>query len=152
LGLALTAAAAGVWGGSPFRPGLSRRAALELLGVAGLMALAFGLRFFGLREIPLDVHGDEAAVGIEARQILSGAVTNLFGLGWAGLPELSFIPSAITLRLVSNDLFGLRLASVIQGTLSVGLLYGVAKRLFSKRVAFLSAFVLAVSQMAIQYS
>jgi 4-amino-4-deoxy-L-arabinose transferase-like glycosyltransferase len=151
LALALVAAGASVYGGPPFRLRRSRRETLELVGIVAIMGLAFWLRFFSLRDIPLDVHGDEGAVGIEARSILSGDVTNLFGLGWASMPELAFAASAVSLDVFGNDLFGLRLASVIQGTLSVGLLYGIAKRLFPVRVAVLAAFIFTVSQMAIHY-
>src|SRR5262249_49347318 len=84
-------------------------------------------------------------------RLLSGETANAFGLGWASLPELSFVASALSLRLFGDGLFGLRMASVIQGSLAVGLLYGVVKRLFSIQAAALAALVLAVSQMAVHY-
>jgi 4-amino-4-deoxy-L-arabinose transferase-like glycosyltransferase len=116
------------------------------------MAVALAYRLPDLAQIPADVHGDEASVGLAAREILQGHAPNLFGLGWAALPQLSFVASAITMRLFGDDLTGLRLASVIQGCLSVGLLYGIARRLFSLQVAILAALLLATAQMAVHYS
>ncbi|HLZ07556.1 MAG TPA: glycosyltransferase family 39 protein, partial [Chloroflexota bacterium] len=136
----------------PWRLPRRRREIVELAFVIFLVALAVASRFPHLSEIPADVHGDEGAVGLEARRILTGTVVNLFGLGWAGLPELSFAPSALTMRLFGDNLFGLRLASVIEGTASVVLIYGVAKRLFTTRVAVIAALILATSQMAVHYS
>jgi 4-amino-4-deoxy-L-arabinose transferase-like glycosyltransferase len=138
--------------GSPWHVPRSRGVVLQLLGVLAIIALAAAVRLPSLGAIPADVHGDEAAVGLAARQLLHGTATNFFALGWAGLPQLSFAASALMMRLFGDDLTGLRLASVIQGCLSVGLLYGVARRLFSTRVAVLAALVLATSQMAIHYS
>ncbi len=138
--------------GSPWHFPHSRAVALEILGVLAIMALALAFRLPSLGGIPADVHGDEAAVGLAARELIHGPATNFFVLGWAGLPQLSFTISALMMRLFGDDLTGLRLASVIQGCLSVALLYGVARRLFSTRVAALAALVLATSQMAIHYS
>ncbi|HVC32441.1 MAG TPA: glycosyltransferase family 39 protein, partial [Chloroflexota bacterium] len=141
-----------LWTTFPWRFRRSRPELLELLGVLAIMGLALAFRLPDLTGIPADVHGDEGAVGIAAREILTGQATNVFWLGWASLPELSFVASSLSMRVFGDDLFGLRMASVIQGCLSVGLLYAVAKRLFSVRVAALSAIVLAVSQMAVHFS
>ena len=124
------------------RPGRDR---LEFLFVVAIVLLAFGLRFFALTDIPADVFGDEASVGNAARRILSGADSNLFGLGLSNPPELSFAWSAVSLQLFGDNLFGLRMASVIEGTLSVPLLYGVTKHLFSTRIAAMAALFLATS-------
>ncbi len=142
----------GLFTSFPWRLPRSRRSALELAGVIALIGVAFAFRFWNLVEIPLDVHGDEGAVGIAAREIINGDVKNIFGLGWTSQPQLSFATAALSLKAFGNDLFGLRMASVIPGCLSVGLLYGVAKRLFSARVATLAAILLASAQMANHYS
>lgn len=150
--LVMIALGSGLWAGFPWGFPRARAQVLEAAGILAIMAVAFAYRFPNLAGIPVDVHGDEAAVGLAARQILQGNATDLFGLGWASLPELSFVGSALSMRVFGDDLFGLRMASVIQGTLAVGLLYGVVKRLFSWRIGALAALVLAASQMAVHYS
>jgi 4-amino-4-deoxy-L-arabinose transferase-like glycosyltransferase len=141
-----------VGAGWPWHLPRSWSATLEVLGVLAILAVALAFRLPSLGSIPADVHGDEASVGLAARQLLNGPPTNIFSPGWGLLPQLSFAASALTMRLFGDDLTGLRLASVIQGSLAVGLLYGVARRLFSVRVAVLAALVLASSQMAVHFS
>jgi len=136
----------------PWKLPRDRASHRELIGVFAIVALAFVVRVWSLTAIPADVHGDEAAVGLAARQIIGGNVPDIFGLGWASLPQLSFAATALALQGFGNDLFGLRMASVIQGSVSVALLYGVITRLFSIRIAALSAVFLATAQMAIHYS
>ncbi|MDE3077029.1 MAG: glycosyltransferase family 39 protein, partial [Chloroflexota bacterium] len=138
--------------GPPWRVKASGLVWPEILLLGAILAVGILLRSWNLASIPADVHGDEAAIGLAARQILHGGVANVFGTGWASLPQLSFSPYALSLRLFGDDLFGLRVASVVQGSLSIALLYGVGRRLFSARVAAIAAFLLAVSQMAIHYS
>ncbi len=150
--MALVMLGIGLWTSFPWRIPSNRHALSEAFGVAALVALALALRISDLAGIPIDVHGDEAAVGIAARKIVDGQVPNVFGLGWASQPQLSFALEAFTLRAFGNDLVGLRMGSVLPGCLSVALLYGVVNRLFSKRVAALSAFFLATGQLAIHYS
>jgi 4-amino-4-deoxy-L-arabinose transferase-like glycosyltransferase len=153
LGLLLCAAAMVVGGRRPFRLRSSvteRR--VEIAAVVALLALAVALRFPNLETIPPEVHGDEAACALEGRSIVRGEVPNLFSVGWYHIPYLSFAISAASMRVFGDDLWGFRMASVIQGTLSVWLLYILGKRLFSRRVGFLAAALLAVSHWHIHFS
>jgi dolichyl-phosphate-mannose-protein mannosyltransferase len=136
---------------APSRPSVGRRFWIEAGILAAILALSFGLRLVDLAQIPARVHGDEAAVGLWARRLLYGEIPSLFGVGWYNLPILSFAPSALAMRLFGDDLFGLRVASVAQGVLSVLFLYLLARRLFSVRVAAIAAFLFAVSQFAVHY-
>jgi hypothetical protein len=56
------------------------------------------------------------------------------------------------MALAGDNLFGLRLASVLQGVASVLLLYLLGRRLFGQRAAALAAFLLAVSQWHVHFS
>jgi 4-amino-4-deoxy-L-arabinose transferase-like glycosyltransferase len=116
------------------------------------MGLAVALRLPALGTIPPEVHGDEASIGLDARALLADGFHHVFGLGFAGLPELGYAPVALSLRLFGNGLWALRLPSVIEGVASVALLYLVTRRLFGTRPAVLAAFVLAVQQAHIHFS
>jgi 4-amino-4-deoxy-L-arabinose transferase-like glycosyltransferase len=120
-----------------------------LLGIVGL---ALALRLPNLSTIPPDVHGDEAATGLDARALLHGNWGDLFRLGWAGIPQLSYAFDAVSMSLFGDDLYGLRIASVFEGVLSVILLYFVARRLFGTRPALIAAFLLAAAQWHIHLS
>ena len=144
--------ATGFWTSFPLSIRRTIQSRLELAGVVAIVVVAFLFRFIDLTKFPIVVHGDDGAVGVEARLILSGKITNIFGLGWHGFPELGFLPTALSLRVFGDNLFGLRMTSVVEGTLAVAIWYVVAKRLFSVRIAALSALILAMGQVAIGLS
>jgi 4-amino-4-deoxy-L-arabinose transferase-like glycosyltransferase len=145
---ALTAAGpAPAAGGRPAPPRLP-----EALLVAALLGLALALRLPSLDTIPREVHGDEAAIGLEARRLLAGEAPTIFAVGWYDVPMISFAIPAIVMAAAGQDLFGLRLASVLQGVGSILLLYLLARRLFGRRTAALAAFLLTVSQWHLHFS
>ncbi len=133
-------------------PRPNRSQLIEMAVVLSILVLAVALRLPELAQIPPEVHGDEAECGLEARRVLHGQVPSIFNFGWYGVPYMSFGISAAFMRLFGDDLYGLRTASVFQGTLSVLLAYLVVKRLFTVRVAALAAFLLAVSPWHIHFS
>jgi 4-amino-4-deoxy-L-arabinose transferase-like glycosyltransferase len=128
------------------------RAVVEMLVVLLVTALGFVLRFFDLETIPPFVHGDEAYFGLGAIRVLQGQISNLFGTGFQDIPILSFVPQAAVMRWFGSDLFGLRLSSVITGTLTIPLLYLLARLVVSRPVALFVAFLLAVSSWDIHFS
>ena len=89
------------------------------------------------------MHGDEAAVGNDARLLFTFDQPNLFGLGWYQIDEISFAISAAFMHVFGDNLFGLRLASAVQGTLSITFTYLLVQRLFSMRAAVVAACLLA---------
>ena len=128
------------------------RTVIEILAVLLVTALGFGLRFFDLQTIPPFVHGDEAYFGLDAIRVLQGQISNLFGTGFQDIPILSVVPQAIVMRWFGSDLFGLRLSSVITGTLTIPLLYLLARLMVSRPVALFVALLLAVSSWDIHFS
>ena len=127
-------------------------AVVEILVVLLVTALGFVLRFFDLETIPPFVHGDEAYFGLDAIRVLQGQTGNLFGTGFQDIPILSFVPQAVVMRWFGSDLFGLRFSSVITGTLTIPLLYLLARLVVSRPVALFVAFLLAVSSWDIHFS
>ena len=150
--LLLTAVGTGLAFGFPLHLPRSRSIWFELGAVLACLAVGFALRYVNLAQVPHQVHGDEAGVGLAARALLANNWSSLFGLGWYNQPEISFAAYALALKYLANNLYGLRLASVIQGSLAIPLLYGAARRLFNRRVAFLATAFLACAQMAVHYS
>lgn len=150
--LLLTAVGVGLASGAPIPWPRTRAGWVEAGTVAGLLLVGFVFRYVYLSTVPLEVHGDEAAVGLAGRSLLATGWKDVFGLGWYSQPQISFAAYALALKYVANDLYGIRVASVVQGTLAIGFLYGVARHLFTRRVALLAASFLACAQMAIHYS
>src|SRR5579859_3664813 len=117
-----------------------------------VLEAALLLRMPNLTTQPYIVHGDEAACGLEAYRWLNGGVPSLISVGWYGLPVLGYGIPALVMRVVGADLFGLRLSSVIIGVLSIALLYGLAREFVGRRVAFVAAGLMTVSNVHIQFS
>jgi 4-amino-4-deoxy-L-arabinose transferase-like glycosyltransferase len=136
-------------------PGVQERPrwqAAELGALLAVLGVAIWLRVPDLATVPPNVHGDEASIGLDARAILTGQMPAVFATGWYDVPALSFAIHAATMRLFGDNLFGLRLASAIEGVLSVLLLYLLARRLWGPRTALLAAAFLAVAAWHIHFS
>ena len=123
------------------------------LALVAILTGAAWLRFYLLADIPQDLHGDMASMGLQARAILAGAAPGIFHQGWADIPMLGFYPSVIGLKLISNSVFGLNFMPAVEGTLTILGLYLLAWRLFdSHRLAALAAAALAVNIPHIHFS
>ena len=146
--------AALVSGGLRWKVGMPRAttAWVELGAMTAILAVAVWLRYPDLAAIPPNLHGDEVSIGLDARRVLSGEMPAVFALGWYEVPALSFTLHAATMALFGNNLFGLRLASVIEGVLSIVLLFLLTKRLWGPRPALLAAAIMTVAAWHIQFS
>ena len=121
-----------------------------LLAVVGL---AIWLRLPDLATVPPNVHGDEADVGLLARDILAGRMQVLFATAPAAeATAVTFALHAATMRVFGDNLFGLRMASAIEGVVSIVLLYLFARRVWGPRPALLAASFMAVAAWHIHFS
>ncbi len=125
---------------------------LELAAVIGLTAGAFIVRFVRLADVPYPISGDEASVGVEGLKILAGSSTDMFRTGWSLQPNLSFLGPAVSMSQFGETLVGLRLFPVLAGTLTVPVLYFLARSMFSRTVAFLAATLLATMAFHLHFS
>lgn len=119
-----------------------------------LVLLAAWYRVDSLEALPADVHNDEGAHGLQALAIINGMWPpgEAFGFGWSNLPTLSFLPHVVTMLVAGDGLWGLRLASAIQGVLCVGLMAQVGRALFGWQVGLVAAGFLAASHWHIHFS
>jgi 4-amino-4-deoxy-L-arabinose transferase-like glycosyltransferase len=124
----------------------------DFLLLAALVLGALVLRLPNLMTLPYVVHGDEASNGEQALRWLSGDVPSLLSVGWYGLPMAGYGLPALVMRVAGADLYGLRLSSVLIGVLSILLLYAFAREVTGRRVAFVAAGLMAVSNAHIQWS
>ena len=125
----------------------------KLLILAVILSAAFWLRANRLETIPYDFHGDMASYGIQAREIILGNQPHLFQEGWANIPMIGYLPTAASMALFGNNLFGLNMTAVIAGLLSLLALYLFLWRLFdSHRLALLSVAVAAINIPLIHFS
>lgn len=123
----------------------------ELIGVGVITLLAFGLRFYQLGNIPRVIDGDEGRVGQIALTTDRNPLANPFTLveNFGGL-YLQAIGLAV--RTFGQTPFGLRLMPALGGTLAIPAIYGLGRYLFGSRVAWVAAFLLAISHTHIHFS
>jgi 4-amino-4-deoxy-L-arabinose transferase-like glycosyltransferase len=124
----------------------------ELLVVVGCTVLALLLRLVRLGTVPYVLSGDEASMGIEAVNVLEGRLTNPFATGWLSHPTLYFFMLAGSIRLLGQNIWGLRFLSPFVGTAAVPVLYLLARRLFTRRVALAAMVLLTFSHLSIHFS
>ena len=123
-----------------------------------LMLLTLGLAF-GLRVYQLDGHSmwsDEGLSLYRAQQNLPTLLSNIIRVGDVDTrdtsPPLYFLALAGFRALAGESAWTLRFFSALWGTLSVGLIFVVGRRLFSTTVGLVAAFLLAVSPFHVFYS
>lgn len=128
------------------------------LVVALIVALAFGLRFYRVTEVPPSLNWDEVSIAYNAYSILKTGKDewgipfplHFKAYGEYKLPAQVYfsIPGVYLLGL--NEL-GVRITPVVYGTLTVLLLYFLGRKLFKSDLAgLISAFLMAISPWHIQ--
>jgi 4-amino-4-deoxy-L-arabinose transferase-like glycosyltransferase len=123
------------------------------IGILALVLLGtFLLRTLDLPDHPYPWSGDEASIGIEARRILDGEVTNFFDTGWSSQPNWSFVPTAVTQALFGYGIFAVRLASAIAGMLAVLFVVLAGREMFNPAVGLMAGAFLATMPYHLHFS
>lgn len=126
----------------------------------GILLVASVLRLWNLQNIPPHLRNDEAALGYNVYSILNTGndehgeflpiILQSFGDWKMGLYAYLTIPFIAILGL--NEL-AIRLPSAFAGILAVLLIYNISLELFQKkRIAYISAFLLAISPLFMPFS
>ena len=131
---------------------VSREVWLEVASVVGLTVLAFLLRGTALGSVPYTLGGDEAWHGLLARQVVNGELRNPFVMGTMSMPTLFYWPLSWSLRLMGDNMVGVRLLAALAGTATVPILYLLARSLWGRRMGLVSATFLTTYDYHIHYS
>jgi 4-amino-4-deoxy-L-arabinose transferase-like glycosyltransferase len=124
----------------------------EWLAVGALTAVAFGLRFWNLEEIPSHVDNDVALMGVHALRLIEQG-----DFRWIGASTSEHLLAydqflAWSMRLFGTDHAGLVMQSVLLGTLTVPLVYALGRSMFGARVGLIAAALLAVGYTHVHFS
>ena len=125
---------------------------LEAGLVLGMLLLAFLLRTVDISSHPYPWSGDEASIGIEARRILQGGITNFFETGWSSQPNWSFIPTAITESIFGDNILAVRMASAVAGTMAVLFVYLFGREMFNPWIGLMAGTFLATMPYHLHFS
>ena len=126
--------------------------------IAGIILLAFFLRFYKIASIPPSLNWDEVSIGYNSYSILETGRDEwgkAFPLHFRAFGEYK-LPMQIYLSIPGIWIFGLneigvRITPVIYGTLTVLLTYFLSLQIFKNRkVSLISALLLAISPWHIQ--
>ena len=117
----------------------------EIAILLGIVALGFLLMGYRVAAIPPGFHGDEGESGMQSLSLLHGEVGSLISVGWYHLPMLGFAWHAVSMKIFGETVFGLRMSSVLVGTLALPPTYLLTRLLFTRKTALLATFLLAVS-------
>ena len=123
----------------------------EGLVIAGLGALALLLRLVALGHVPPGVRFDELVNVKMADHIYAGEWPIYFQEAWGHEPLYHYV-HATGMWLLGKTVLGVRITSVLFGTLGVLTAYLAMRRLFGRGVAALAAFLLATSFWSLLYS
>ncbi len=112
-----------------------------------IIILLFGavLRFFAARNISL--LGDEAIHGPHIIGFLHSGLISTFAHS-----PLWFYLGDIAIKFLGISVFSLRFLSFFYGTLSILLVYLIAKKIFNAKTGLISAFLLSISFFTIRYT
>jgi len=124
----------------------------ELFVIATIIVLSFFIRFLDLEAHPYSFDNDEGEMGLSGVCILRGECTNWFVIGWAAQPRIAFIPDAISIAIFGNTALAVRLVSVIIGTISTLAVYLFAREVFTRKIAWISAVMLATLPVHVHFS
>lgn len=141
----------GLW--SWRRDGARRRPAPRTLATAALLVLlAGGLFGWHVSTVPLEVHGDEGEIGMDAVQLTTQKPFNLFTVGWYWLPRFHVVRQAAGMKLFGVNLLGLRCTSVVMGTAAVLLVFAVGYQFWEFEVGLLAGLALVSARFFIHLS
>lgn len=124
----------------------------EWLVVLSLTLLALLLRAAGLEKLPTTLSGDEASSGLEAVRFARGEANNLLGLGWFSFPSFYFALQSSGLWLMGQSAAAIRLISAVGGSLTVFVVYWLARSLYGRAAALFAALYLLASHYHIHFS
>ena len=123
----------------------------EILLAGGMTLLAFLVRFYRLGDIPRVINGDEGLIGLAAQSTSQGQMANPFAL-FENFGGLYLLAINTLFSLLGTSIFSLRLLPAAGGVLAIPAVYLLSREIAGKRVALISAALLAFSHAHIHFS
>jgi hypothetical protein len=132
-------------------PGWWRQYWLEVLVVGVLTASALLVRVTALGALPDVVSGDEGRIGLLGMSAAKGELPNMFAMSY-GHSTLYLLVIGLSMKLLGAGPAGLRITSALAGSLTVPVLYLLARHMFGVRVGLIAAALLAMSHAHLHFS
>ncbi len=123
----------------------------EWAPVIALMLLAGVLRFYELGSWPPGLYHDEAYNGLDALRVLAGEHPLYFAANHGREPLFIYLV-ALSVSWLGRSVYAVRLPAAVVGTLLIPATYWMARGLFSRRVALLTAAIMTITVWPIHLS
>lgn len=131
-------------------PGIWEKRLTYLPFLVLILLLSFLLRIVDLEHIPPFVHFDEVNNIVQARRVLNGELP-LFGIGYSGHTNLSFLIQYFPYLAFGGNLWAIRITSVLWSMLALSAVYFGTRVMFGPRVATIATLLMAVAHTMIQF-
>ena len=133
---------------------------LEWLLVAALLFLAAFFRLYRIHSQPASLWLDESLTALNALEIIDGKNAPLWGMtpldrwrpDWVKTSNLYLYYVVLVFKIFGTGYLGLKMVSLLPAIGSVAASYFLFKEISNRAVAFVSAFLLAVSQWHVTIS
>jgi hypothetical protein len=123
-----------------------------IVGLSGLLALAFAVRVWDLEHIPRNFGGDEGIWAMEGLAMLAGGLANPFDTRWFSFPSMSFLAWGVSMRVFGQSVAGVRTLSALLGAGAVVTTFALARELWGPQAAWFSAIALAFGHYHLHFS
>jgi 4-amino-4-deoxy-L-arabinose transferase-like glycosyltransferase len=125
----------------------------ELIWILIVVAIGAGFRLWDLHGVPVGLYWDEAMNGIDAVDALERGQLRVFYPANFGREGLFINAQAISVALLGNTVFALRVVAAVAGILTVLGTYLLTRRLFAPwAVAAIAAFFMATGFWHVNFS
>lgn len=136
-----------------------RRVKLKNVFLGLILAAALLLRVVKLDAVPPGMFADEAIRGLDAYYLFNRGVDShqdswpvFFKVFGEYTPPIQTYLELFTVGLFGLNEYGVRMPAAILGVITVWLTYLIATKLFSERVGWLAALLMAITPWSIHYS
>ena len=139
-------------------PGAKKR--FEWIAILALLLIASFFRLHRIESQPASLWLDESLTGLNALEIIEGKSALIWQMtpldrwrpDWVKTSNLYLHYTALVLKIFGTGYFGLKMVSLLPAIAGVGAAYFLFREMSNPVVAFLSAFLLAVSQWHVTIS
>lgn len=125
---------------------------LDVLLIFLLFLITAITRLILLEVIPPGLHGDEAWIGLWARQIIESGYIGVFSGDALGNPIGTAYVTALFFKIFGDSIFSIRLTTALFSITTVVTFYFFLRVFFDETASFLTSIVLSLSLMYLHYS
>jgi hypothetical protein len=122
------------------------------LPLAIILGIALTMRLWRLTSLPPLLVGDAMNNGVWTRAFLQGPNRRILEFTPGLAPRTDVLPEALTMLVFGDDLFGLDMAAVVAGMLSIVGTFLLASELYDRRVGLLASALMAFSWTHLHFS